>query len=301
MEKTWQTFLNQLPLTDAEITYDDLKDWLPGEFDCLKRDALLADLPPATRVVCDACQESHWELVRWANDPARPYTVCAAGITYVRLERLQRWRVDQAHFATWLSRALGLSGDRRRVPESRIWHLGQRKLGSRNPYFFLAAVEPDEQESAIAEIRRAYGRVTGVVLVAFSPLVPAEGSKLQVLDLNLVTSLRNDALIADISLIEDQFTDSRPTHSDDGVRNEKQPSRQLVAHRRAILKSSFGAFQVNDMGGLALKLGTNRTALYGMTRDDTSKYGDDNLTSVLKRLACPRTKWDHIPKRAPRA
>jgi hypothetical protein len=218
----------------------------------------------------------------------------------VRLERLQRWRINHEHFATWLSRALGLSGDGRRIPESRIWHLGQRKLGGCNPYFYFAAVEADEQEAAMAEIRRVYGRVTGVVLMPVAPHATVEVSKLLVVDLSLVTSLRNAAVAADITFIEDQFTDSRPDLATDAERNGKKPSRQLIAYRRAILKDSFKALQVNDMDRLASKLKTNRTALYAMTREDTSKYGDENLTSVLTQLGCSRTKWDHIPKRARR-
>jgi len=297
MEKTWQTLLNQLPLPDAEVTFDDVAEWLPGEFDGLKNARLLTDLPLATHVTCDACEEGHRERVRWSEDLTRAYIPCsAAGIANVRLERLQRWQVSQANFATWLSRGLGLSGEERRLPESCVWYLGQRKLGGRSPYFYFAAVASDEQESAMAEIRRAYGRVTGVLLVAFSPLTSVEASKLHVVDLNLVTSLQNAAITADISLIEDQFTESPPRGTAGSQRTEKKAPRQLAAHRLTLLKAFIPPGSPSDMAAIGRRLGASPSALYGMTRGDASRYRNEKLESVLTQIGCSRAKWDHVPK-----
>ena len=297
MEKTWEVILNHLSTTpDPEFTYDDVKDWLPGEFEGLKTAGLISKIAAASDVVCDACKNVHWEKVRWSEDGKSAFIPCTAtGIASVDLKRLQRWRVSAAQLATGLSKGLGLSGQSRNLPATPVWYLGRRQIGDRTPYFFFAAVGPDELAAAITEIRQAYGRVTGVLLLPFSPPEPVETSKITLVDLRLVVSLHSGRVVTDVGFIEDQLTDSTSA----GAKHKaqvKKTSRTLAAHRRSILKASTQAGSANDMDAIARRLGVSTSALHGMARGDTTRYSDDKLKSVLKNISCTRAMWDGAAK-----
>jgi hypothetical protein len=162
---------------------------------------------------------------------------------------------------------------------------------------FFAAIGPGELPSAVTEIRHAYGRVAGVLLLPFSPAEPLETGKLQLADLGLVVSLRGRRITADLDFIGDQLADANPTgtqHRSQG----KQTSRALAAHRRAIMKAFMTTNSLVGMDGLARHVGVSKSALHGMARGDRTRYRDDTLNGVLKKMGCPRSKWDRAARLA---
>jgi hypothetical protein len=55
------------------------------------------------------------------------------------------------------------------------------------------------------------------------------------------------------------------------------------------------------MDALARRLGVSKSALHGMARGDKTRYREDTLNGVLKKIGSPRAKWDRTGKRAARA
>jgi hypothetical protein len=221
------------------------------------------------------------------------------GTVDVNLEHLRRWRGSPTQLSALLAQALALSGEVRPLPTSRIWFLGRRRTAARTPYFFFAAIGPDELPAAIHEIRGAYGHVTSVLLLPFSPADFVEARKLRIVDLCIIASLRIGGITVDFDFIEEQFTDDhlRPQQ---GSQAKKVP-RSLAAHRRAILGAFMTEKSVDGMEALARYLGVSETALYGIIRGDRTRYSDDRLDSVLKQIHCPRSKWDRAARPVARA
>jgi hypothetical protein len=300
MENAWQLYLGQFGSADPEFTYDDVCAWSAEEYECLIGARLIDEIAPATRVVCDACPEAHWETVRWSADGKRASIACpVAGSVDINLERLRRWRANPSQLSSWLAQTLALSGGVQPLPEGRLWSLGRRRTAGRTPYVFLAGIAPDELLAAMTEIRRAFGRVTGVLLLPFSPPVPVETGRLQLVDLLRVVSLQSGRITADFDLIEDQFTDAKTSGAQQGSQ-AKKASRSLAAQRRAIFKVFMTANSLDGMDSLSRRLGVSKTALHGMARGDRTRYRDDKLDSVLKQIGCPRAKWDRPAKPAAR-
>lgn len=293
--------MQRLSHVNPEFTYDDVSDWNPGDFAALITAGLLYEVERATHVVCDACPEAHRERVRWSSNGTRAFISCpSVGTVDVILERLRRWRASPVQLSTWLAEALALSGAVQPLPDGRLWFLGRGCVAGHTPYFFLAAIEPGQLPSAVAEIRRAYGRVTGVLLLPFSPAEPVETDKLQVADLGLVVSLRAGRITVDSGFIGDQLADAKTG----GVRHDaqgKKAPRALAAHRRAIMKAFMTANSLVGMDALARRLGASKSALYGMVRGDKTRYRDDTLNAMLNKIGCPRSKWDRATKPAARA
>jgi hypothetical protein len=73
-------------------------------------------------------------------------------------------------------------------------------------------------------------------------------------------------------------------------------SKELRHHRRRILETFGRKQEVSGMAAIAWKLGASVTALYGMVREDTLRYGNDKLDSVLGRIGCTRAEWDFLEK-----
>jgi len=294
----WNEYVQRLAQLNPEFTYDDVSDWNPEDFEALTTAGLLHEIERATHVVCDACPEAHREPVRWSSDGRRAFISCpSVGTVDVILERLRRWRASPVQLSTWLAKALALSGAVRPLPDSRLWFLGRGRVAGRTPYLFFAAIGPDELLCAVTEVRHAYGRVAGVLLLPFSPAEPLETGKLQLADLGLVVSLRGRRITADIDFIGDQLADANPTgtqHRSQG----KQTSRALAAHRRAIMKAFMTTNSLVGMDGLARHLGVSKSALHGMARGDRTRYRDDTLNGVLKKIGCPRSKWDRAARLA---
>jgi hypothetical protein len=294
----WSEFLQGISSVDPEFTFDDISEWSTEDFDTLIAVGFLHEIGLATHVTCDACPEAHWEPVRWSRDGKRAFISCpSVGTVDVILERLRRWRASPGQLSTWLAKALALSGQVQPLPESRLWFLGRGRVAGRTPYFFFAAIGPRELASALTEIRQAYGRVTGVLLLPFAPAEPVETAKLQLADLCLVVSLRGGRLTADFGFIEDQLADTNPTGAHHGSQSKKT-SPSLAAHRRAIMRAFMTANSLVGMDALARRLGVSKSALHGMARGDKTRYRDDTLNSVLKKIGCPRSTWDRAPKLA---
>jgi hypothetical protein len=301
MESAWHLFLSQFSSADPEFTYDDVCAWNSGEFEALSDAGLISEMAQATHVVCDVCPEAHWERVRWSEDGHRAFIPCPlAGALDVNLERLRRWRGSPKQLSVLLAQSLALSREVDPVPASRIWFLGRRRASGRTPYFFFAAIGPDELLSTIEAVRQAYGRVAGVLLLPFSTAVPVETGKLQLVDLGLVVSLRGGHITADFGFIEDQLTDPNPAGVQQGSQ-AKKASRSLAAHHRAIIKAFIAADSLDGLASLSRRLGVSKSALHGMARGDRKRYSDDKLDSVLKQIGCSRAKWDRAAKPAARA
>ena len=296
MENAWQLFLRQLASADLEFTYDDVCGWSADEFDALTGAGLLSEAAQATYVACDVCPDAHWERVLWSEDGHRAFIRCPlAGTLDVDLERLRMWRASPGQVSTWLAHALALSGKVQPLPASRLWFLGRRRATGRTPYFFFAAIGSDELPSAMKEIRQAYGSVTGVLLLPFSPAEPVEAGKLQLVDLGLVVSLQSRCVVADFGFIEDQLTDANRAGARQGSQAENAP-RSLAAHRRSILRAAIIRKELDGMGALARHLGASETALNGMVRGDKTRYADEKLACVLKKLDCSPAKWNRVSK-----
>ena len=294
----WNEYAQRLAQLNPEFTYDDVSEWNPEDFEALTTAGLLHEIERATHVVCDACPEAHRERVRWSSDGRQAFISCpSVGTVDVILERLRRWRASPGQLSTWLAKALALSGEVQALPESRLWFLGRGRVAGRTPYFFFAAIGPGELASGLTEIRQAYGRVTGVLLLPVTPAEPVETGKLQLADLALVVSLRGGRITADSGFIEDQFADANPTGAQHGSQGKKT-SRSLAAHRRAIMRAFMTANSLVGMDALARRLGVSKSALHGMARGDKTRYRDDTLNAVLKKIDCPRSRWDRAPKLA---
>lgn len=62
--------------------------------------------------------------------------------------------------------------------------------------------------------------------------------------------------------------------------------------RRRILKKFQSKRGINTVDALARSLGLSRSALYGMTTGDRNRYAEDKLKMMLKKIRCPRAKWN---------
>ena len=183
MENAWQLFLRQLASADPEFTYDDVCGWSTDEFDALTDAGLISEMAQSTHLLCDVCPEAHREHVRWTDDGMRAFTACpVAGTTEVNLERLRRWRTSHSQFSGELAKGLTLSGNVQALAASRFWFLGRRRIGERTPYFFFAAIGPDELPASMETLRKAYGRVTAALLVPFSLSDSKSDGKLRIVD-----------------------------------------------------------------------------------------------------------------------
>lgn len=298
METAWQLYLRRLLSVDLEFTYDDVLGWSAEEYDGLVAAGLISEIGPTKQVRCDACGEDHWEEVLWSEDGQTAFIPCKAGAP-VRVDpaRLRLWRADLTRFAALLAHSLALTGEVWPLPANRLWFLGRRRVAGTNPYFFFGAISPEDVLTATKEIRNAYGRVTGVLLVPFTPVDCAEEAKLRIIDVGLVISLMGKEITADIEFVEEQFLDGSRSLRPSIV---KKPSRALIAHRRSILKAAMPTGELGGMRALARHLRVSETALHGMVRSDTTRYGDDTLTAVLERIGCTPTKWNRVPKSAAR-
>jgi hypothetical protein len=290
MADAWTRFLDRVAIPNTEFTYDDISEWNPEEFESLVGAGLLYEIEGATRALCDACPEAHWEQVRWSKNEERAFITCpAAGIVAVESERLRRWHVSPSRLASLLTQVVSPSTDMTALLGSQIWFLGRRQIAGRNPRFFLAAIESEDLVSAASEIRRAYGDANVVLLVPFSPLQLGETHKFRVFDIRNLVLLRSGDITLDFDTIEDQFSNSH------FARQVKKASRSLAHYRRDIRKHFMLKSGIERVDVLARKLGVTTSALYGMERGDTTRYSAAKLDSVLKKIGCTRAKWDRLP------
>ncbi len=79
------------------------------------------------------------------------------------------------------------------------------------------------------------------------------------------------------------------------ARSSIRPAAKVLhKHRLRILKDRRRYLQLDSMDHLARHLGICNTQMYGMAREDTSRYGDDRLNLVLRQLECSRERWDNL-------
>jgi hypothetical protein len=294
MENAWQLFLRQLASADLEFTYDDVCGWSADEFDALTGAGLLSEAAQATYVACDVCPDAHWERVLWSEDGHRAFIPCPlAGTLDVDLERLRRWRGSLQQLAVGLSEALAPPGAAQPLPASRIWFLGRRRTDGRTPYFFFAAIGPDELPSAVQAVRQAYGRVVAVLFVPFAPSTSISGGKLMIVDVGKAATLQDRRMTVDLSFVDEQLRDDSTA-----AVSAKLAQKSLRAHRRAILRTYMESEEIQDMDALGTRLRMDRSVLSGMVRSDKRKYGETRLKAMLQKIGCSRAKWDRVPRQA---
>jgi hypothetical protein len=171
-------------------------------------------------------------------------------------------------------------------------------VASRQRDIFFASIASDDLPGIVGEIRRGYGSVAGILFLPSSAPNPGENSKLKIIELSAAASLEHGLLVLNMGFIEEQFVQDRPRNRD-GAR--KQQRGDLRSHRVNILKAFIENNGIEGMEGLARRVSSTTSALYGMAREDHSRYSEEKLTAVLKSIHCSRAKWDHLPKSAARA
>jgi hypothetical protein len=86
-----------------------------------------------------------------------------------------------------------------------------------------------------------------------------------------------------------------------GEATRRRASREVKRHRLRILKTLVQKRELTGMEALALRLQISVTALYGMVREDRTRYSDDKLDSVLEQIRCTRAEWDFVDRPSPTA
>jgi hypothetical protein len=160
---------------------------------------------------------------------------------------------------------------------SRI-HVARNRLADMNKRDLLAdgSVSPAEREAVAQRDAQLESDLLNVVNAELGPLA-AEGQ------LNLLSS-------PDLIRSEEQQTGpsakAAPTASSANQKRRED-------HRRGIIKAYKRREGLTKMEAVARRLGVDASALYGMTRDDRSRYAIETLESVLKTLGCTKEQWDH--------
>lgn len=300
MPDAWQDYLRRLSGPHAAFSSSDVAGWKPADFEDLCNLGLLQDAQPASHVLCPECF-SHGADVDWTEDGKHAFIFCTSEgrPLDVELERLRQWEPHKERFVALLSAGLGIADRALNLEAGQLWRLGRCTVARRQRDVFFAAIAPDDFSSAVTEIRRGYGSVAGVLLLPSCAPDPGQNSKLRIVDLSNVTALCHDRIVVNLAFIEEQFTFDR-RESREGSRL-KGPARALKAHRIGILKAYAPNQNLKRLKALAPHLGVSPSALYGMVRDDRSRYSQDTLETVLSKICCPRAKWDRTPKPASRA
>jgi hypothetical protein len=209
MEKIWAALLSQLSSPDPEFTYDDVREWPLEAFEDLNGAGLISEMASATHVVCDACEEAHWEWVRWSEDGKRAFIPCTAtGIANVKLERLRRWRVDVGRFAFLLAAALELT--QRPEPAaslSPLWRLGRRRVGGMFRDFFLSVSAEEDLSAAIRLAHQQLSSGSGLLITTSRGLDDSgwEPSRLKIAMLTDITTWSGGKIVLDLDFIEDIY------------------------------------------------------------------------------------------------
>lgn len=296
MESALQFVLGRLSSPEPVFSYDEVCEWSADEYAALNAADLIRETGGlAKQVLCDACPDAHWEPVRGGENGNPAFIVCSiAGVLDVSSERRRCWRISLTNLAARLFQGLGLSGHVECLPAGRIWRLGYLVLPSRRRAILFAAIEREELATAVRSIRANYGRGSSALLVPFCPRDGDENDDLRIISLSNVIRLEGTQITIDRAFVEEQFAETRD-------RKSKKPSRALIAHRRTIYRVFMRKTVLEDMKALAHHLGLSETALHGMVREDTQRYGDDTLAKMLKGIACSRANWNRIPKSVKRS
>lgn len=145
-------------------------------------------------------------------------------------------------------------------------------------------------------MRRAYGRVAALLFVPFTPPTITECGKYRLVDVAKATSLLDRRVIVDLSFVEQQVGDERPTGP-----AAKRIAKPLKDHRLAVLRAYMKRAEIHDMDALGIHLHMDRSVIYGIVRGDERKYGESRLTAMLTKIGYSREDWDRVPKLARRS
>jgi len=300
MRDGWKELLCRLSGAHASFGSGDIANWKRADFDELCGLGLLLEGESASHILCPECF-GHGAEVIWTDDRRRALIVCTleGRPVDVEQERLRQWDPDKQRLVALLAAGFGINGPALNLLAGQLWRLGRCNVAGRQRDVFFAAIAPDELPAIVDEIRRGYGSVAGVLFLPSGSPDPGDDSKLRIIDLSCAASLGPGLLALNMGFIEEQFAQDRPQTSD-GVRRQ-QPGQDLRSHRVKILKTFIEDNTIDGMAGLARRVGSTVSALYGMTREDHSRYSKDKLTAVLTAINCSRAKWDHLPKSTARA
>jgi hypothetical protein len=294
MRDAWQDLLRRLSGPHASFTFGEVARWKQTDFQALCDLDLLSDGEPASHLLCPECS-GHWAEATWTNKGTRAFIVCTREGRPVDVdpEHLRQWEPNKERLVALVAAGLGITDRALNLVAGQLWRLGRCTVARRQRDVFFAAIAPEDLSPVVTEIRRGYGSVAGILLLPSCAPDPGENSKLRIVDLSNAIALRRDRIVVNLPFIEEQFKDDH--HAGSEGSRLKGPVRTLKSHRMGILK----AYAPNrNFKGLAQHLGVCPSALYGMVRDDRTRFSQDKLELVLSKINCSRTGWDCAPKPA---
>ena len=215
MRSAWEETLQRLAVGEPVYSRDEVWRWSPEEFESLLGLGLVREAEQATRVVCDACCEWHWEEIQWATGGRRAFIPCPEeGAVTVELERMRQWRIDTGRLAELLAGTLELTGPIQAIELGRVWHLGRRRLGGRFRDIFLATSETKTLDGALHAIQRYGGLTSGAVLLPRAEGGGADApAQLRLVDLRAMTGVAGGRMSVDLEYLEDLFADGTESAS----------------------------------------------------------------------------------------
>jgi hypothetical protein len=139
--------------SSACFPHDEVKHWPAGALEDLISAGLLQEMPHATSVECDGCEEACFKEVEFieggeGEDP-RAYITCDErddiGRVPVPLDRLRRWELSLSNLTRSLSEAMPTSGEQEEIIPQRIWQLGKATLAGqlREVFYIHGSTWPD--------------------------------------------------------------------------------------------------------------------------------------------------------------
>ena len=89
----------------------------------------LRETAPARTVLCDACDDGHWEEPVEVDDSFDFIACPSSGRVAVASERRRRWSIETDGIARWCARQLGLRGGPEALVAGKLWGLGRYLAG----------------------------------------------------------------------------------------------------------------------------------------------------------------------------
>lgn len=154
---------------------DELQWTAPEEFERFRVRGFLREAAMATRAVCDACDDGHFEEVVWIRNAQTgllaPFLPCPeVGGTPVNPDRLRRWAIDLDLTAAELRDGLGLVGHLAPLLPGRVWSLGRRHLAGRfRDFFFVCGATWPDTHKLWERCRHIEDAPAPVILVPTRP------------------------------------------------------------------------------------------------------------------------------------
>lgn len=203
----WDEFLQRLAAVNLEFTADETAEWETADFDALVTAKLLGEMEQASRVVCDACCDQHWQQVLWSKDGKEALIACpSAGLVDVPLERLRRWRIDVGRLANLLAEILELHQVPRPISVTGwLWHLGRRRFAGRFRDVFFTVSSSGQFTTILGEAQGQLSAGTGLVFTCADPVGNSdwEPSRLKLVALSDIATWTGGTVVLDLSFMED--------------------------------------------------------------------------------------------------